>query len=784
MRMWLARLLCATVVAAGVTLTSGVPARASSPIWDVTTVTSAPQAIVRNNGMRDITVICPTGRTAINGWVNPPAEGDDLRLIMEDVRTGPSEGSYFVRVQDQSGAAGTISITATARCVMTGVFSGPFLSVSNANNRFPVDDSTHQAEGTLSCPNGWSAVSAAEVKFANSAGSTLLTSTPTASLQSWHVAGWHDDVTESLLLRINCVPAADLGPLRFTSTTTSVSQWGTPASASCSSGLIPIIGGTWDVSANPDAISVYSRPTSNGWSSTTLTLDTASIFTALFCLPAANPTAFLDPTAGVTSSSTATWTFSGSDPAASGGYTLSFECTFAHNGVVGSPGPCTSPLQRTNLPDGLHALTLVARTSDGRQSLPHARNLYVDTTDPTVAFQEQAGHAFNTASPAIVFTASDSGTGLTLVECRLDAVAPVPCAENSSAGGSHRQQLSDVSPGAHTMHVRVVDGAGNEATYDLPFTVDTAAPTVDFQTPAGSAFKTVSPGIAFTSADSGTGVSLNECWLDDAPPAPCTTEPNTGGARTEQLSDVSEGLHTMHVRVTDGAGNQATGDLAFKVDTIAPTTTMTKPSPPITASRSVTVAWSVTDAISGLNNTSVRSRRSPFDAGFTAFSTPITAPAATTSRVYDPLVLGSTYCWSARSTDKAGNTAAVWSAERCTAIPLDDRQLTRSAGWTASTPTGWFQSSGLTTSTRGATLSMSGVVLKRAGIVAVTCPTCGVVAITVNGTEVGRVNLEASTTSRKLKALHEFSLRSGKVAIKVLSSGKPVRIDALAVSRK
>jgi hypothetical protein len=527
------------------------------------------------------------------------------------------------------------------------------------------------------------------VQFANSGGSTLLTSTPTASLQSWHVAGWHDNVEDSLLLRINCVPAADLGPLRFTSTTTPVSQWGTPASASCSSGLIPIIGGTWDVSANPDAISVYSRPTATGWNSTTLTLDTASIFTALFCLPGANPTAFLDPTGDVTSSSTATWTFSGSDPAASGGYTLSFECTFSHNGAVGSPAPCTSPLQRTNLPDGLHALTLVARTSDGRQSLPHARNLYVDTTDPTVAFQEEAGHTFTTASPAILFTASDSGIGLTLVECRLDAVAPAPCTENSGAGGSHRQQLSDVSPGAHTMHVRVVDAAGNEATYDLPFTVDATAPT----------------------------------------------------------------------------------------------TTMTKPSLPITASRSVTVAWSGTDAVSGVSTSSVRSRRSPFNAGFTPFSTPITAPAATTSRVYDPLALGSTYCWSARSTDNAGNTAAIWSAERCTAIPLDDRQLTRSAGWTTSTPAGWFQNTGLSTSTQGATLSMSGVVLKRVGVVAVTCPTCGKVAITIKGVEVGRINLAASTTSRKLKTLPVFSLRTGEVAIKVLTSGKPVRIDALAVSR-
>ena len=331
---------------------------------------------------------------------------------------------------------------------------------------------------------------------------------------------------------------------------------------------------------------------------------------------------------------------------------------------------------------------------------------------------------------------------------------------------------------------RVTDAAGNQATYDLPFTVDTDAPTVVFQTPAGATFKTTFPGIAFTSADSGAGVTLNECWLDNAAPASCTTASDTGGARTEQLSNVPQGAHTLHVRVTDGAGNQTTSELAFEVDSVAPTTTMTKPTAPITVSRAVTAAWSGTDSGSGLQSFSVRSRRAPFNSGFTAFSTPITAPAATTNRMYGSLALGSTYCWSARATDNAGNTAGTWSAERCTAIPLDDRQLTRSPGWTATTPAGWFQSTGLSTSTQGATLSMSGVAFKRVGVIAVTCPTCGRVAITLGGEEIGRINLAADTTSKQIKTLPVFSsLRSGKVAIRVLTDDKPVRIDALAVSR-
>ena len=83
----------------------------------------------------------------------------------------------------------------------------------------------------------------------------------------------------------------------------------------------------------------------------------------------------------------------------------------------------------------------------------------------------------------------------------------------------------------------------------------------------------------------------------------------------------------------------------------------------------------------------------------------------------------------------------------------------------------------------GATLSRSGAIVKRISLTAQTCTTCGVVGVYVGSTQDGRVNLASATSARKTFVLPAFSLRSGTVKVKVLSTNKLVRIDALGLSR-
>jgi hypothetical protein len=54
----------------------------------------------------------------------------------------------------------------------------------------------------------------------------------------------------------------------------------------------------------------------------------------------------------------------------------------------------------------------------------------------------------------------------------------------------------------------------------------------------------------------------------------------------------------------------------------------------------------------------------------------------------------------------------------------------------------------------------------------------------VNGALIGKVSLHATTTqNRRLITLPAFTYRTGTVTIKVLTSGKLVRIDGLGISR-
>lgn len=72
----------------------------------------------------------------------------------------------------------------------------------------------------------------------------------------------------------------------------------------------------------------------------------------------------------------------------------------------------------------------------------------------------------------------------------------------------------------------------------------------------------------------------------------------------------------------------------------------------------------------------------------------------------------------------------------------------------------------------------------RLGLVATKCPSCGVVGVYVGSTLLAKVNLAAARTSyANIISLPRISLRTTRVTVKVLTSGKPVQIDGLHSSR-
>jgi hypothetical protein len=216
-----------------------------------------------------------------------------------------------------------------------------------------------------------------------------------------------------------------------------------------------------------------------------------------------------------------------------------------------------------------------------------------------------------------------------------------------------------------------------------------------------------------------------------------------------------------------------------------PAITMTGLSTLVTTLSTGTATWTSPILSSAVINYDVRYEAAAWNRGFGSWVLPSgwqhSTPRGRTIR----LARGYDYCVSARARNWAGQVSG-WGSKRCLTRPLDDRSLSASSGWTRGTgPTSNFIAGTYTSTTRhGAKLQVSSAQVRRVGIVATTCSSCGEVAVFVGGTRVGIINLaSASTQHRVLLMLPRFSRRTANVVLKVRSSGLKVRIDGLSVSR-
>ena len=265
------------------------------------------------------------------------------------------------------------------------------------------------------------------------------------------------------------------------------------------------------------------------------------------------------------------------------------------------------------------------------------------------------------------------------------------------------------------------------------------------------------------------------CSLDGAAAGSCTSPQNFSG--------LADGVHTLIVTADDGK-QTGSGEVSWRVDTVAPHASLTAPTASAVAATSVRVAWSGSDTGSGIARYQVRYRRAHYTGGFGRWSAPSAWQHLTGHALTAPgLAAGYDYCWSARAIDKAGN-ASAWSSVRCSAVALDDRSTSRSTGWSQHSGHAYYRSTVTSTSRKGASLSRTGVSADRLGVVVTTCSSCGKVAIYVGSKRIGTIDLHSSSTHRRVvKLLPVFSLRSGTVKVKVLTAGKTVAIDGLVISR-
>ena len=307
---------------------------------------------------------------------------------------------------------------------------------------------------------------------------------------------------------------------------------------------------------------------------------------------------------------------------------------------------------------------------------------------------------------------------------------------------------------------------------------DTTAPAVAITTNPAVLTSSASAVFSFAGTDGTDPVgSLRYlCRMDGAAASACTS-PATYTALTSAV-------HTFTVKVLDRSGNSASATYTWRVDRVAPTLTMTGPGTGYALTTSLVPAWAAKDVGGGPANVDVRWVRAPYNGGFSAAVYPRTWQKTTATKATLGVAPSYTYCFSARARDRAGNLSA-WSAPWCSAVALDDRSLTASAGWARTTSSLFYRGTATVTSRPALTLTRTGVQTRRIYLVATRCPTCGTVAVYWNRTLIRKVTLYAPTTTRRsVIGITTFTgVRSGTLTVRTLTTAKTVQIDGVALLR-
>lgn len=221
------------------------------------------------------------------------------------------------------------------------------------------------------------------------------------------------------------------------------------------------------------------------------------------------------------------------------------------------------------------------------------------------------------------------------------------------------------------------------------------------------------------------------------------------------------------------------------------TATFTDASPPSTpvlgsltrfrTQKPLTLTWgSATDPESGIDGYSLEKRVAPHKKSFGPWQPAGTFTTTVAEQTLEP---GYSYCFRVSATNGAGTSSAP-SNRTCTALPLDDRALSPSGPWKFAQADGFYLNTHTVSSTRGATLKER-VKARRLVLVARVCPTCGKVKVSMGKTLLRKISLKRATIGKKrVIPITKFDeLRSGTVAITIISSGKPVSIDGLGAGR-
>ena len=290
----------------------------------------------------------------------------------------------------------------------------------------------------------------------------------------------------------------------------------------------------------------------------------------------------------------------------------------------------TGPFEVTG--DGVHTVYYYSTDMAGNVELVQQLTVQIDTTAPTVTSVTGPPQPYsNLTSPTFTFSgvdptvngassgiasfkySTDDGMTWTTVTNEITYTTSTdPTTGQTTTTASSNVTLMGLSDGSQTFEVEAIDKAGNiGAATSYKWTVDTGAPTT-----SAKATGTLNSVTGWYTSDVAVTITPTDPPLDTLPPIPGSGVAETfytidgESYQTSSTSPITinldDGTHTITYQSTDTAGNtQQQVTLPLQIDTTAPTVTVTSDVSNPSHSASATFNFSVSDATSGVNCSSV-----------------------------------------------------------------------------------------------------------------------------------------------------------------------------------
>lgn len=275
-----------------------------------------------------------------------------------------------------------------------------------------------------------------------------------------------------------------------------------------------------------------------------------------------------------------------------------------------------------------------------------------------------------------------------------------------------------------------------------------------------------------------------------------TTDGSGNATFTASLSSPATVGHVVTATATDPNNNTSEFSACSTVvfdptppatpatpDTTPPTTPTTNAGAKFQKQRTFPVTWSTSTDPTGPVRYDVRYREAPYNGGFGGFVNWQTTTTATSATFTGSP--GTTYCFSARAIDGAGN-ASAYGAEDCTALPVNNTSFKHRGKWAKKTGSSYYLNTFSRTKQQGAALTLPGVQAKALSIIVTKCRACGVIHVFFKGKMIRKINLRSKAAGRqKLRFinLRTFgSVQTGTLRVRVASRGRLVIVEGLGVS--